>query len=155
MLLTLPAVLLHNGHDESSHGKSNRKKKGHRLLHRLAPGKSNSLGGVRDRNDNVATSPPHMAKILGNHWSEVFQTRGINQERLNAWLEEDKNVRRDEGPSHAAIRNIKLRRRDVKKAIKLSNNSAPGPDGIPYGAWRALGKRGIDLLLDAFMVPNS
>ena len=29
-----------------------------------------------------------------------------------------------------------------------SNDSSPGPDGIPFGAWRALGHLGIEILLD-------
>ena len=32
----------------------------------------------------------------------------------------------------------------------MSNNSAPGPDGIPYGAWRALGDVAVEVLFGAF-----
>ena len=34
--------------------------------------------------------------------------------------------------------------------MKRSNNSAPGPDGIPYAAWRKLGEQAVDILFDAF-----
>ena len=40
-----------------------------------------------------------------------------------------------------AIRNV-----DIEDAIKASTNSAPGPDQIPYLAWRRLGALGIDTL---------
>ncbi|MFM7980300.1 MAG: hypothetical protein ACKPKO_13390, partial [Candidatus Fonsibacter sp.] len=31
----------------------------------------------------------------------------------------------------------------VELVVKFSNNSSPGPDGIPYGAWRQLGHLGV------------
>ena len=34
------------------------------------------------------------------------------------------------------------------RAIQHSNNSAPGPDGIPFGVWRALGQFGARVLAD-------
>jgi len=42
----------------------------------------------------------------------------------------------------------KVRPKDLKKALDTSNNSAPGPDGIPFGAWRAVRKAGLTILLD-------
>ena len=41
-----------------------------------------------------------------------------------------------------------VRRRDIRKAVAQSNNSSPGPDGIPFGVWRALGHLGTEILLD-------
>ena len=35
---------------------------------------------------------------------------------------------------------------DIEVAIKHSNNSMNGPDGIPYKAWRKLGKEGAVVL---------
>ena len=40
----------------------------------------------------------------------------------------------------------KVRRRDVRTAIRRSNNSMPGPDGIPYKAWRKLGELGVEII---------
>ncbi len=42
-----------------------------------------------------------------------------------------------------------LRRVDVRNAVRMSGSSAPGPDGIPYRAWRRLGPLGIDVLFAA------
>ena len=33
----------------------------------------------------------------------------------------------------------RIRRPDISNAIRFAGNSMPGPDGIPYRAWRALG----------------
>ena len=43
----------------------------------------------------------------------------------------------------------------IKEAIKLSNDSSPGPDGIPYAAWRRLGNLACDTLHDAFVELSS
>ena len=37
----------------------------------------------------------------------------------------------------------------MKKAVRRSSNSAPGPDGVPYLAWRMLGNESIDILFNA------
>ena len=40
-----------------------------------------------------------------------------------------------------------IQRRDIIRAIRRSKRkSAPGPDGLPYGVWRALGPLAVDLL---------
>ena len=42
----------------------------------------------------------------------------------------------------------RVRRKDIETAIQHSGNSSPGPDGIPFKAWRALGPLGISILYD-------
>ena len=37
---------------------------------------------------------------------------------------------------------------DMVRAVKYSGNSAPGPDGIPYSAYRALGKGAVGALFE-------
>jgi len=34
----------------------------------------------------------------------------------------------------------------VAKAIRVAGAAAPGPDGIPYAAWKALGSLAVDVL---------
>ena len=40
-------------------------------------------------------------------------------------------------------------RSHVKQALDRSNDSAPGPDGVPYKAWRLLGADSEDVLYEA------
>ena len=65
-------------------------------------------------------------------------------------MDEDAADRQANGPSHSPVINCHLSRKHLKKTLKRSNNSAPGPDGLPYGAWRALGDIAIDALFGAF-----
>ena len=45
-------------------------------------------------------------------------------------------------------RKWQIHRKDIAKAIKISGNSAPGPDGIPYNAWRRSGDLATQIPLD-------
>ena len=51
---------------------------------------------------------------------------------------------------HAVTHELQLRRQHVQEALRLSNDSSPGPDGLPYGAWRALGELAVNVLHGAF-----
>ena len=127
-----------------------KRKKGSRLLHKLAPGKCGAIGAVIDSRGKFLTDPQEMANHLRQHWLEVFRAKGVSQDRLHAWLDEDATVRSQHGPVHDTVANLRLKRRAIRRALKMSNNSAPGPDGIPYGAWRALGDVAVEVLFGAF-----
>ena len=95
-----------------------------------------------------------MARALKEHWERTFAATPIDEEALEHWLHDTlPNKGRGEG-NHDSLpppdsHLWKIRRKDVAKAVRLSNNSAPGPDGIPYLAWRKLGNIGIDYLFQA------
>ena len=42
-----------------------------------------------------------------------------------------------------------LTRKSIEKAVRRASRSSPGPDGIPYAAWKRLGKVGTDILFEA------
>jgi len=129
---------------------ASRKKKASRLLYKSAPGKGDSIGAIRHRSGKFLTDPSDMASALRDHWGETFTAKGIDEHHLKTWLDEDAEARSHDGPSHESMKALKVRKRDVRKALKLSNNSAPGPDGIPYGAWRSLGDLAVTAIHDAF-----
>ena len=69
------------------HGLVNRRrKKGMRLLRRLAPGRNGSVGAVVDDRGVFQTDPQRMAGLLRDHWTKVFQARGIQQDKLDKCL---------------------------------------------------------------------
>ncbi len=45
--------------------------------------------------------------------------------------------------------------RDIRRAVDLAGASAPGPDGIPYAAWKRLGPLAVDSLWGALKVLES
>jgi len=125
------------------------RQKAARLLYKLAPGRAGAVGAIRAGSGAVVTDTRSMASLLRGHWAEVFRAQGVDEELLGAWIHADVEERRAEGSLHLVLRDIELRRRHVAQAVARSNNSAPGPDGIPYAAWRRMGNVGIDVLFAA------
>lgn len=128
---------------------SRRRKQGARLLYKLAPGRGGGLGAVVDQHGRVVTDSHGMADVLRRHWATVFAAVGVDEDTLGGWLAEDGAARRAHGPPSADWSGFRIRRRDVSLALRQAKNSSPGPDGIPYGAWRALGPLAVDTLQDA------
>jgi len=54
----------------------------------------------------------------------------------------------DRPPLDCSTRRWKIRLKDVKHAIRHSNNSMPGPDNIPYTAWKYSGDLAVQILFD-------
>jgi len=126
-----------------------RRAKGARLLYKLAPGSCAKIGAIQTPDGSVVQEPGHMARVLRDHWSQVFTTRGVDVDLLGRWVEEDAVARTEDGTTQEAMKFVQVRRKHVAIAVKRSNNSSPGPDGIPYSAWRLLGDDAIDILYEA------
>ena len=92
-----------------------------------------------------------MAKILQQHWGDVFTSRGVNEELLQQWVREDEQDMVDTDTQQRVMSLVNLKRSHVKKTLERSNNSAPGPDGIPYAAWRTMKDMAADILFAALM----
>ena len=123
-------------------------------LRRLRPGASAALSSVQDLTGKICTEPGDIARALADHWSTTFQGQQVDIPMLEAWLRETlPNADRPDPTDPTALPPAdsplwQIRRRDIARAVRLSGNSAPGPDGIPYAAWRKMGQRGIDILWD-------
>jgi len=125
------------------------RQKASRLLYKLAPGKGGSVGAIRCGGGALATDAASMAKVLSQYWGDVFRSRGVDEELLKTWVAEDIAVRQSHGELQPAMADVRLLRKHVAAAVHHSNNSCPGPDGIPYAAWRRLGDDAIDVLWTA------
>ena len=121
-------------------------------LKRLVPGTTTALKAMRSSDGVVTTEPCEMAATLRDHWGSTFAARQIDEKRLLTWLREvfpeGGSGRTVPGLPKPASTDWQVTREDVEKAIKTSTDSMPGPDGIPYLAWRALGQFSIDRLFD-------
>ena len=134
------------------------------------PDNSTALAAIQLPSGDVSSDPATMAAALKEHWGKVFKHKEIDQNLLETWLASiqlgarseqvtmqevssphDKPLDRSRKPRTPLSRNPadwNVRRRDIRKAVAQSNDSSPGPDGIPFGVWRALGHLGTELLLD-------
>ncbi len=110
-----------------------------RRIQRLNPDKCMTLNAVSnpDRTE-VTTEPCEMAEKLAAHWAAVFARQPIDMDLLMEWLAAEYPEHRSAElrlPGASDMR-WKLTQGHVDKSVRLSNDSAPGPDGIPYRAWR-------------------
>ena len=114
-------------------------------LRRLKPGATTTLSAVRGVDGTIHQDAASMASALKAHWSQVFDEKHLNEADMDRWLAAA--YPGGEGlldrPAGGALQ-WRLRRRDVNRAVQLSGSSSPGPDGLPYLAWRQLGAYGVD-----------
>ena len=119
-------------------------------LRRLRPGASTVLSAIRDADGTIRHDAAGMAEALRRHWSSVFADKHLREDDMQRWLEECYPAGTGlEGLPAKASPQWRLRRRDVSRAVQTSGSSSPGPDGLPYLAWRQLRGYGIDALWDA------
>ena len=129
----------------------------HRRLRRLAPGGTSTLRALKvtvpgdgpnaPEREEVSTDPAKIAAELVAHWGRVFGEAPIDEQALQVWLGEALPPQESRPPHNAAT--WAVRKKDVARAVRCAGNSMPGPDRIPYLAWRKLGRLGIDVLFDA------
>jgi hypothetical protein len=114
-------------------------------LHRQV--QTSGLHFLRTETDEILSDPASMARELATHWSKVFTAHPVDHSLLEQWFDkaEQHGSRRVEVSEDA----WRVRRKDITRALDNSADTRPGPDGIPYRAWRALGPLSIATLWSA------
>ncbi|CAK0888681.1 unnamed protein product [Prorocentrum cordatum] len=117
-------------------------------IRRLKPGGSAQVRAVRHWGGSIAASPESIAAALAAHWRHVFSGQDIDPTVLSNWLAEAAPAWA-RGPLPQAEASWAVTRADVAWAVRVAQNSAPGPDGMPISLWRRLGRLAVDVLHDA------
>ena len=102
-------------------------------LGRLAPGATVGIGAVLNADGELITDTDGMARVLRDHWGEVFRAKPTEPQVLMEWLEGGN--RRLWFPQIPEFE-VQIEREHVLQAIKSAKNTAPGPDGVPYAAYK-------------------
>jgi hypothetical protein len=93
--------------------------------------------------DNPTNDGGEMASLLKDHWGKTFSKKEVDFKDLDAWWQEDGYSFRDNLADPPPDSPPTLPTPDpawtltvdhVERAIRYSNDSSPGPDGIPYKA---------------------
>jgi hypothetical protein len=87
-------------------------------------------------------SPEAAADLLAGHWGLVFAAKSIEADAALAIMQFTQVV--PPGLSWA------IDREGFHEVMAKPRDSAPGPDGIPFGAWRAAGPAFYDIMFSAF-----
>ena len=106
---------------------------------------------MRKEDGSITTGLQEIADMLEKYWQRVFKREPVHTRKLESWLNEEEDA---EGSLKEDIGKVleeewEVKAKHVKRAFDLSGNSAPGPDGIPYLAWRRLGVLGQGVILGA------
>jgi hypothetical protein len=136
-----------------------------RKLKRLHGGTTGTIKAMRSSAGDIRTDTKGMIEVMQEHWAEVFQKQGVDEDLLEEWLKEmypqsgrneQQRKRNAEGEVHWSkglppvdSGQWVIRKVDLERAVKQSKNSAPGPDGIPHKVWKELGEFGVKVLWDA------
>jgi hypothetical protein len=92
--------------------------------------------------DFIAGSPEESAEALRAHWAPVFKHKAVDVASQDVLLQFVPTV----DGSAATIPSID----DLVKFLGKRSDSAPGPDGLRYSAWRAAGPVAVESLHSVF-----
>ena len=117
------------------------------LLKELAdclPSARNTLKGLRpSATEDLCQDPQGMAEIAKEPWGKLWKKKRTKL-RAKDWLKFYKKV------IPAALKPNLPNVDDAEEVIAGSNDSTPGPDGIPFGAYRATRETFAPLLTELF-----
>ena len=129
----------------------NRKSKIQMKLQRLKPGSCNSIAAMLCADGKLITDAGDIARELHRHWHQVFQAKTMDSNMLKRWLQEELQGEQAFNPG---MEDFDLTLADIEKSVKNAPATMPGPDGIPYLAWKRLGILGADCLFHATTALN-
>ena len=120
---------------------------------RKITGKSSNktLHHVKDKNGNIATSKKEVADALGEQFQKSSSSSNYSTKFQKIKTKEEKRSinfnlsRKDKKSNHFYNKKFKLR--DLKWAIRKSNNSTPGPDQIHYEILKHLPETTLKILV--------
>jgi hypothetical protein len=100
---------------------------------------------IKDDQGLNITADDGMAKHISDHWKGVFQARsGCPHHDTNM------NILLDYVPEAVGVCNDPFDEDDITLSLRR-HDTAPGPDGVCYSAWKAAGNDGIKVLHDIAM----
>ncbi len=112
-------------------------------LQKLRPGACTGIAAVQCQDGSMASDPASIARELRRYWGDIFQARPHDANLLEDWIKEELKGRHSVFGDEV---DWLLSVQDIIKAINKAPNTMPGPDGIPYRAWKRLGPFGADML---------
>ena len=103
-----------------------------RKLKLWAPrGKTKRLHALVDsRSLDIVTDPPRILEGLAEYWGDVFRARDGDPGAASELIDRFPMNEPMGDPSPPVVR-------DIARVLQVTGDSTPGPDGIPYSAWRA------------------
>ena len=116
-------------------------------LRRLKPGCCNVLAALQTARGDVISDADAVAAELRLYWQDIFCSRPCDRGILGRWISEELT---DGAPWSDDDEDAwRITRKSIEKVVRRVSRSSLGPDGIPYNAWKRLGKAGTAILFEA------
>ena len=95
---------------------------------KLVPGASSSICCISAGGGKILTDDEDIANVMAKHWEGVLTSSPIDHDLLQVWLEDLERLPEDVcwEPEEESM----------KVAVGCATESSPGPDGIPYRAYK-------------------
>jgi endonuclease/exonuclease/phosphatase family metal-dependent hydrolase len=101
-----------------------------------------ALSTIVDENGQPQSDTERAAELLVKHWAPVFRERNVQGEDAFTVMQHT--------PAIPGDIEWKLDRMQFGELVARPRDGAPGPDGLPYAAWRMAGAGLIDVLYEAY-----
>jgi hypothetical protein len=102
-------------------------------LRRLLPGSGGQIHAIKDpATGNSATEPSEIARVLTEHWQNTFNGRSTNAELRKQWLDRLANK------LNVTASQLLPTKSEIETVLDQLPASSPGPDGIPFEAYKKL-----------------
>ena len=126
----------------------NRRSRIQEKIRRLKPGATTAIAAMKCTNGDIVSSPELIAKELRQYWAQVFEHRPHDQHLLQHWIDEEIDA---SGVPFGDDTDWRIQRKHVAKAIDRAPDTMPGPDGIPYSAWKRFRFIATDIVWEAIL----
>lgn len=101
----------------------------------------------------VITEEATVAARLCAHLAAAFEHRPVDEARLALWQEAATKAGASQVDAPPAA--WRLQAKDVAKVVRISGDARPGPEGVPFAAWRALGPMTVQRVLAVLYAPKN
>jgi hypothetical protein len=105
-------------------------------------GRRLSLNAVRNEAGDIITDPAEAARFLQGHWQGVFDHRPIDEDLADQAIA----LTTPFDPMHCWT----IKPESFLHIVSAAKASAPGPDGIPYSAYKAIRETAAPIFHEAF-----
>ena len=124
------------------HVYAHRKKSIAETLRRMMPAGTSEIAAMKADTGRIVTSTTDLAKMLNEHWQDVFARKNTDRELRRRWLE------RIRDKSRVLEERLRPTRTIVETAIRGAAPSSSGPDGIPFEVYKLMGDPAVELFLE-------
>ena len=101
----------------------------------LIPGSPNKIESIREEaTAEVVSDPTRIGKVLTEYWQRVFDDKPTNASLRREWLDRfRKRLKRT-----FSVGELRPTMEDVISVLSSLPTSAPGPDGVPFSAFKGM-----------------